>query len=344
MTSKMITEKEKEIIKEMYENGYGGYEIAKKFGYSATSIYNVLKELNVASRNQKGKSMPKEVEEKIVKYSALYREYIIKYEKLIPFYVFLRVAGIEVSPPTLRKNQFVRDVLLFLKLHDYVSKVKGSRTKTKIIKAEKVDEATYIAKTEEGAFEFKKGKKFYLTKAPEGFTTKIFDIRFDVENKTAKDWSIIHDVYKQYTKNLVKYIIKTENSKYVIYKEEKGLLDMLKKILGVEKMSLKVLNGLPLGAMPKTSTLVATEIDEEAAKILVKHSEIDSYVGHEATAKILSVKLEKDIAFNRASAEFKKNESFLVCSLAGPRLAEGQVLTEEEMKGIPIRYFYVEVK
>lgn len=87
-------------------------------------------------------------------------------------------------------------------------------------------------------------------------------------------------------------------------------------------MKIKVLNGLPLSAI-SGEFCFARRINLESAKSLLESHEVESYVGHQDTAVILSSILGKNIAFNRANAELTKDDLVLVCAYKGPRLPEG---------------------
>lgn len=75
------------------------------------------------------------------------------------------------------------------------------------------------------------------------------------------------------------------------------------------------------------------QIDLEEAREIVKNNAIQSAVGHQATADILSSLLERPIPVNRIEYTQKVEEEALVFKLNG-RPAEGKILTVEEIEEI----------
>lgn len=84
------------------------------------------------------------------------------------------------------------------------------------------------------------------------------------------------------------------------------------------------------------------EINKESAVELIRsnNSEIDSYIGHEDTAKVLSNELNISIPVKRQSLLLAKNEPLLVAQLIGGRLPEGSIKLPENFK---FKYFLVEI-
>jgi len=80
-----------------------------------------------------------------------------------------------------------------------------------------------------------------------------------------------------------------------------------------------------------TFTLTTISLDE--ARELIRDREIDSAVGHESTATLLSTLLGREIPTNRQLFSQAVGQQALVCKLAG-RPPEGVVLTLEELKEI----------
>lgn len=102
----------------------------------------------------------------------------------------------------------------------------------------------------------------------------------------------------------------------------------------------KILNGLPLGAMPSGIQLSIREVTLSDAQALVAKNNYESYVGHVDTATILSQMLGVSIQFNRASATFNAGDALLVCAYSGPRLPEGATTLPE---GASFRFFVVQL-
>ena len=84
------------------------------------------------------------------------------------------------------------------------------------------------------------------------------------------------------------------------------------------------------------------EISKESAIELIQsnNSEIDSYIGHEDTAFVLSDELNISIPVKRQSLLLKKNEQMLVAQLIGDRLPEGTTKLPENFK---FKYFLVKI-
>jgi hypothetical protein len=59
---------------------------------------------------------------------------------------------------------------------------------------------------------------------------------------------------------------------------------------------------------------------------------IHSAVGHQSTAEALSEYLGYPIPMNRETLSFSPGDVIYVAALRGPRLAEGQILSSEEVK------------
>lgn len=85
------------------------------------------------------------------------------------------------------------------------------------------------------------------------------------------------------------------------------------------------------------------EISIEDAKRLLAPGDFVSAVGHESTADILTRLLGLDIKFNRINISLDKGDMLIVFQLLG-RLPEGKILTEEEIKALPYKFFLVTVE
>lgn len=80
-------------------------------------------------------------------------------------------------------------------------------------------------------------------------------------------------------------------------------------------------------------TFKMESITLEEAKKLVKNNVLDSAVGHESTANILTTLLEVNIPVNRKNFKQEVGQTALVFKLNG-RPLEGQILTKEEIEKI----------
>jgi len=85
--------------------------------------------------------------------------------------------------------------------------------------------------------------------------------------------------------------------------------------------------------------------DAEEAKHIINtvNCPIISCVGHEGTAEIFSQILGISVPANRISVKLQDGDAVLVGAL-GQRLAEGKILSAEEIKSIPINWYLVQVK
>jgi hypothetical protein len=83
-----------------------------------------------------------------------------------------------------------------------------------------------------------------------------------------------------------------------------------------------------------------TPISVEKAKALFWDG-VQSAVGHEVTAQVISTQLGIEVPFNRTSVALGCGNSMIVAQATMPRLAEGQVLSHEEMLAVPITYWYL---
>jgi hypothetical protein len=87
--------------------------------------------------------------------------------------------------------------------------------------------------------------------------------------------------------------------------------------------------------------LVVREVTAEEVKKDLKDS-FTSAVGHQSTSEILSALLEVDIPVNRISIGLSKGDVLYVFQLL-VRLNEGQILSAEEIKSIPHKFYKVEI-
>lgn len=103
---------------------------------------------------------------------------------------------------------------------------------------------------------------------------------------------------------------------------------------------------LPL-AILNTSILTAegtyklTDIDVDTARMLVHTREIDSAVGHQSTAEIMTTLLDKEIPVNRQMFSQQPGQQALVFKLNG-RPQEGKILTADEIEQIGYKFQLLE--
>jgi hypothetical protein len=81
------------------------------------------------------------------------------------------------------------------------------------------------------------------------------------------------------------------------------------------------------------------KISEEEARKMLERKAFVSAIGHEATAKVLSERLGQEIRADRKPVSLcEVGDRVLICQIVGGRLPEGKVLTEQEVRRLPITY------
>jgi hypothetical protein len=105
---------------------------------------------------------------------------------------------------------------------------------------------------------------------------------------------------------------------------------------------MKVLNAFSLQMIEGLgeTTIDFAPITEKAAKKIIDICKVESYIGHQDFATVLTNTLGKEIPFNRANAKLERGELALVCQLSGGRLPEGCTTLPEN---ISIKYYLIEV-
>ncbi|HOJ85620.1 MAG TPA: DUF1874 domain-containing protein [Elusimicrobiales bacterium] len=86
------------------------------------------------------------------------------------------------------------------------------------------------------------------------------------------------------------------------------------------------------------------EVSIDYLKKLVSEDQIVFKIGHPSYASVLSEIFGVKIDAVREKLVFKKGESFVVAQIIADRLAEGKVLTEEEIKKLKIKFVKVSLK
>lgn len=108
-------------------------------------------------------------------------------------------------------------------------------------------------------------------------------------------------------------------------------------------MKIFLANAFSLNMIEGSEAVVhVSKISAEQAKQLIKDREIESYVGHEATAQLLSLLLGIDVPLNRGNLKVYDGD-LIVLTLAS-RLPEGTVIKSiEDIKNINYQLYYVAV-
>ncbi len=102
-------------------------------------------------------------------------------------------------------------------------------------------------------------------------------------------------------------------------------------------MKLAVLNG---AVITNLGAYVAFPIPLESARLLAHSMEIESFIGHESTAKTLSKLLKRPIEYRREELNQNVGQMALVFKLM-KRAPEGQVLTKKELEEIGYEFLIV---
>jgi hypothetical protein len=85
-------------------------------------------------------------------------------------------------------------------------------------------------------------------------------------------------------------------------------------------------------------------IPEKTVSELVQAGDLQSAIGHAGLTPVLEARLGVNIPVNRISLHLSSGDVLIVAQATMPRLAEGQVLSAEEMRNIPLVFWRVKVK
>jgi len=102
-------------------------------------------------------------------------------------------------------------------------------------------------------------------------------------------------------------------------------------------MTVYISNAFSLSMISAPTTIKVIEVSAEDVKNILRDG-FTSAVGHEATAKIISVQLGVQVLVNRISIKLAPGDVLIVYQLLA-RLPEGKVLTEEEMKQVAAKWY-----
>ncbi len=102
-----------------------------------------------------------------------------------------------------------------------------------------------------------------------------------------------------------------------------------------------IANAFSVNMLKHDAMLFFTQIDLEIAKFIAHDDgDVHSIVGHEATANLLSVKLELEVPYNRENYRKEKDDRIIVC-LPNKRLEEGKILSVEELLQIDVKFWLI---
>jgi len=105
---------------------------------------------------------------------------------------------------------------------------------------------------------------------------------------------------------------------------------------------LYVSNAFSLGMLSGSCVLRVVELTNDQAVSMLKNG-FQSAVGHQATADFIKGLTGIDVSINRVSLSLQKGDKLLVLQLQS-RLPEGKILTQDEMKQIPYKWYLVEAQ
>nr|MCL7344757.1 DUF1874 domain-containing protein [Candidatus Aramenus sulfurataquae] len=108
-------------------------------------------------------------------------------------------------------------------------------------------------------------------------------------------------------------------------------------------MKIYLANAFSLNMIQGNQAIVHVQkIMPEVARDLVKYAEVESYVGHEVTAKLMSLLLGIEVPVNRSELKIRDGE-IIVLTLSS-RLPEGTVIKSiEDIQNIKYQLWHVMV-
>ena len=95
-----------------------------------------------------------------------------------------------------------------------------------------------------------------------------------------------------------------------------------------------LVNAFSVNMLPDVKTWVLfMPLDEDTFVARLKEKEFESYVGHEGTAKLLSMLLGTGVPVNRGNLKLQDGDEVYIV-VVSERLPEGKVLSEEEVRSL----------
>lgn len=99
-------------------------------------------------------------------------------------------------------------------------------------------------------------------------------------------------------------------------------------------------NAISLGMLTEdTAAIGVVAISDNQAKSLLRDG-FQSAIGHQSTADFIKALIGLEVPVNRASVSLKDGDMLVVLQFQG-RLPEGKILSEEEIKQIPYKWYLV---
>jgi len=106
-------------------------------------------------------------------------------------------------------------------------------------------------------------------------------------------------------------------------------------------MTIYVANAFSLSMLTPPAIVKVTEVTVDDVKRILSSGFV-SAVGHEATAKIISVQVGVQVPVNRVAIKLTSGDILVVYQLL-TRLPEGKVLSEQEMMQVQAKWYLVTV-
>jgi len=104
-------------------------------------------------------------------------------------------------------------------------------------------------------------------------------------------------------------------------------------------MTVYISNAFSLSMLAPPATVKVVEASIEDVKNILSSNFI-SAIGHEATAKIITTQLGVNVPVNRVSIRLNQGDTLIVYQLL-KRLEEGKILSEDEMRQMPTKWYVV---
>ena len=104
-------------------------------------------------------------------------------------------------------------------------------------------------------------------------------------------------------------------------------------------MTVYLSNAFSLSMLTPPTTIKVVEASIEDVKNILSSNFI-SAIGHEATAKIITTQLGVNVPVNRVSIRLNQGDTLIVYQLL-KRLEEGKILSEDEMRQMPTKWYVV---
>ena len=105
-----------------------------------------------------------------------------------------------------------------------------------------------------------------------------------------------------------------------------------------------IANAFSVNMLKHDTILFFAQIDLETAKYYINENGdsnvVYSVVGHQAAANLLSVKLGREVPYNRENYKKEKEDRIIVC-LPFQRLEDGQILSIEELNRINVKFWLI---